>query len=214
MTKIDIVEDNKYLTRSIIIATGSNPRHLDVKGYQEYWGKGISTCAVCDGSLPCYRNVPIAVIGGGDSACEFALHLSKTASKVYLIHRGEKLSKASSIMVSKVTNNNKIEIIYNTFIISINGNEKHISSITTNNGEINVGGLFVAIGHIPNTSFLKDLVLLDEFGHIIVNDRKQANLPGIYAAGDVEDHLYKQAITAAASGCIAALEIENYLNRL
>ena len=211
---ITVETDNKkYQAKAVIICTGSNPKHLSVVGYDKFWNHGISSCAVCDGALPCYRNVPIAVVGGGNSACEFALTLSRTAKLVYLIHRGTTLSKASNIMREKVLKNPKIIPIYNTFITEIGGQD-HIEWIQTNNERLVVSGLFVAIGHLPNTDFLKgSLVALDHLGHIIVNQKKETTVQGIYAAGDVEDKIYKQAITAAGSGCIAALEVEQYLER-
>lgn len=205
-----------YKTKAVIVATGSTPIRLYVPGYDKFWHKGISTCAVCDGGLPCYRNVPIAVVGGGDSACEEALHLSHTASKVFLIHRRDKL-RASKIMQDRVFKNPKIEIIWNSEIEEIVG-DAHIEILKIKNNhlgtntELKIRGLFVALGHTPNSKFISDLVALDEGGYIITNEKKEVVGPkGIWAVGDVQDPHYRQAITAAASGCIAALEVERWL---
>lgn len=209
-------KERTYHTRTVIISTGSTPNRLYIPGYDNFWHKGISTCAVCDGGLPCYRNVPLAVVGGGDSACEEALHLSHTASKVYLIHRRNYL-RASKIMIDRVLSNPKIFPIWNNEVIEIKGKDNLDRLIlkNTSNGEINeleVRGLFVAIGHTPNSQFVKDLVELDKSGFIITNERKETNIKGIWAAGDVQDPHYRQAITAAGSGCIAALEVERFLH--
>ena len=209
-------KERTYHTRTVIISTGSTPNRLYIPGYDNFWHKGISTCAVCDGGLPCYRNVPLAVVGGGDSACEEALHLSHTASKVYLIHRRNYL-RASKIMIDRVLSNPKIFPIWNNEVIEIKGKDNLDRLIlkNTSNGEINeleVRGLFVAIGHTPNSQFVKDFVELDKSGFIITNERKETNIKGIWAAGDVQDPHYRQAITAAGSGCIAALEVERFLH--
>lgn len=223
--KVDLLDDatfdvftatKRFNTKSIIVATGSTPNRLYVPGYDKFWHKGISTCAVCDGSLPVYRNVPIAVVGGGDSACEEALHLAHTASNVYLIHRRDKL-RASKIMIDRVFKNPKIQLIWNTEVVEIFG-EKHVESLKLKDvldssiRELPVKGLFVAIGHIPNSAFLSNLVELDSAGYIKTNEKKETSLKGIWAVGDVQDPHYKQAITAAASGCIAALEVERWLS--
>jgi thioredoxin reductase (NADPH) len=212
-------DSNTYITKSIIIATGSTPKKLYVPGYDTFWNKGISTCAVCDGSLPCFRNVPIAVVGGGDSACEEALHLSHTASIVYLIHRRDTL-RASKIMIDRVLSNKKIIPIWNSEVIEIIGNkniEKLLLKTSVNNSvnisELQVKGLFVAIGHTPNSDIVKNIVELDDVGYIKTNDKKETSVKGIWSIGDVQDPLYKQAITAAGSGCIAALEIEKWLRQ-
>ncbi len=205
-----------YKTRAIIIATGSTPIRLYIPGYDKFWHNGISTCAVCDGGLPCYKNVSIAVVGGGDSACEEALHLAHTASKVFLIHRRDKL-RASKIMQDRVIKNTKIEIIWNTEIIEIIG-ESHIETLKLKNviyntiSELHVRGLFVALGHKPNSDFISNIVNTDSHGYIITNEKKETSQIGIWAVGDVQDPHYKQAITASASGCIAGLEVERWLN--
>ena len=210
----------EYHTKAVIISTGSTPNRLYVPGYDTFWHKGISTCAVCDGGLPCYRNVPIAVVGGGDSACEEALHLSHTASKVYLIHRRDTL-RASMIMIDRVLKNPKIVPIWNNEVVEIKGGdhiEKLVLKSTASNDvsatitELEIRGLFVAIGHVPNSQFVKDLIETDKSGYIITNERKETNVEGIWAAGDVQDPHYRQAITAAGSGCMAALNVEKWLH--
>jgi thioredoxin reductase (NADPH) len=211
-----ITNNTFYFTKTILIATGSTPNKLDIPGYDNFWHKGISTCAVCDGGLPVYRNVPLVVVGGGDSACEEALHLTHTASHIYLIHRRDKL-KASKIMQDRVFNNPKIEIIWNTEIIKIEGDNFVERIIIKNNQNdeiktINARGVFVAIGHKPNSQIVKNIVELDENGYIITDKKMKTSCEGIWAAGDVQDSSYRQAITAAGSGCIAALEIERFFN--
>ena len=206
---------NIYKTRSIIISTGSTPNRLYVPGYDKFWHKGISTCAICDGGLPCYRNVPVAVVGGGDSACEEALHLTHTASKVYLIHRRDTL-RASKIMIDRVMKNEKIVFVWNSEVTEIVG-EKHVETliISNSNGEtsnLEVRGLFVAIGHVPNSKFVSSFIETDSSGYIKTNEKMETNIRGIWAAGDVRDPHYRQAITAAGSGCVAALEVERWLH--
>jgi thioredoxin reductase (NADPH) len=207
----------EYHTKAVIISTGSTPSRLYVPGYDTFWHKGISTCAICDGGLPCYRNVPITVVGGGDSACEEALHLSHTASIVYLIHRRDTL-RASKIMVDRVLKNPKIVPIWNNEVVEIRGGE-HVEKLILKNivseeviTELEVTGLFVAIGHVPNSQFVKGLVETDKSGYIITNERKETNVEGIWAAGDVQDPHYRQAITAAGSGCMVALNVEKWLH--
>lgn len=206
-----------YRTKAIIISTGSTPKSLDIPGYKQYWHHGISTCAVCDGALPCFRKVPIAVVGGGDSACEEALHLSHTASIVYLIHRGDKL-RASDIMQQRVFKNKKIVPIWNTQVLEVTGEGRVERLLLTNTKEqstynLEVKGLFVAIGHTPNSDFVKGLVELDSNGYIKTTPKGETNVPGIWAAGDVQDPHYRQAVTAAGSGCVTALEVERWLHK-
>lgn len=205
----------KYKTRSIIIATGSTPNRLYIPGYDTFWHKGISTCAICDGGLSCYRNVPIAVVGGGDSACEEALHLSHTASVVYLIHRRDTL-RASKIMIDRVLKNAKIVPIWNSEVIEVRGNknveELILKNTDTELSNLEVRGLFVAIGHTPNSKFVSSFIDIDTAGYIKTDRKMQTNVEGIWAIGDVQDPFYRQAITAAGSGCIAALEVERWLH--
>lgn len=209
-------KENVYQTKAILIATGSNPKHLAVPGYTEFWQKGISSCAVCDGSLPVFRKVPIAVVGGGDTACEEALHLAHTASKVYLIHRRDKL-RASSVMTNRVLQHPKIEMIWDTEVVEISGDTSVkillLENVLTKEIQsLEVRGLFVAIGHTPNTKFVKDLIDLDNEGRIITDETYRTNVEGIWAAGDCQDrNNWRQAITSAGSGCAASLEIGRWL---
>jgi thioredoxin reductase (NADPH) len=210
-----ITDKAVYQTKAIIIATGSTPNRLYVPGYDKYWHNGVSTCAVCDGGLPCFRNVPIAVVGGGDSACEEALYLSHTASNVYLIHRRDTL-RASKIMIDRVLKNEKITPIWNSEVVEILGDKKIQelvlkNTLTGEKSSLKVKGLFVAIGHTPNSKFVQCLVDLDETGYIKTNEKKETSVKGIWAVGDVQDPHYRQAITASASGCISALEVERWL---
>jgi thioredoxin reductase (NADPH) len=209
-------KEHDYKCKSIIIATGSTPKRLYIPGYDTFWQKGISTCAVCDGGLPCFRKKPLAVVGGGDSACEEALHLAHTASHVYLIHRRATL-RASQIMTRRVLSHPKITMIWNSEVGEIKGEEDVETLIlnhlqTKQTSELKVNGLFVAIGHTPNTEFLKGIVELDNEGYIVTARDMKTNIEGIWAAGDVQDHKYRQAITAAGSGCTAALEVERWLS--
>lgn len=204
-----------YDTKTIIIATGATAKKLGIINEDLYWNNGISACAVCDGALPIFRNQPLAVVGGGDTACEEALFLSRFASKVHMLIRTDKM-KASHIMRNKVLNNTKIEILYNTKVISADGINNKLNSINVikddTTYDIEVAGLFYAIGHEPNTKFLNGLLETDKVGYLTTNNTC-TSIPGIFACGDVQDKIYRQAITAAGSGCIAALEVEKYLTK-
>ncbi|PJZ70115.1 thioredoxin-disulfide reductase [Leptospira perolatii] len=202
---------------AVIIATGATAKRMNVIGEDQYWQKGISACAVCDGALPIYRNKDLAVIGGGDSAVEEASHLTKFATKVYLIHRRDQL-RASKIMANRAETHPKIEILWNTVVEEAKGNGNQLSSLMIKNinndsqKELAVGGLFYAIGHKPNTDIFVGQLELDETGYIkTVPGTTRTNIEGVYAAGDVQDRIYRQAVTAAGSGCMAALEAERWL---
>jgi len=210
-------DETKVEAESVIIATGATAKRMNIKGEHDYWQRGISACAVCDGALPIYRNKPLAVIGGGDSAIEEASHLTKFGSKVYLIHRREKL-RASQIMQKRALQNPKIEILWNSEVLEAKGGAGGLSSILINDTvtnlkkDLDVGGLFYAIGHKPNTEIFQGILNLDEQGYIItIPGTTKTNIPGIFASGDVQDKNYRQAITAAGSGCMAALEAERWL---
>ncbi|NBU98778.1 MAG: thioredoxin-disulfide reductase [Spirochaetia bacterium] len=210
-------DESKVEAESVIIATGATAKRMNIKGEHDYWQRGISACAVCDGALPIYRNKELAVIGGGDSAIEEANHLTKFGSKVYLIHRRNKL-RASMIMQNRAMNNSKIEIIWNASVEEAKGGAGGLNAIvlkdTVNHSlrEITVGGLFYAIGHKPNTDIFQGILTLDDQGYIVTNPgTTKTNIPGVFAAGDVQDKIYRQAITAAGSGCMAALEAERWL---
>jgi thioredoxin reductase (NADPH) len=210
--------NNTIQTRSVIIATGANAKRLTgVKGDDRLWMKGVSACAVCDGAAPIFRNQELLVVGGGDSACEEAMFLTKYGKKVYLVHRRDKF-RASKIMLERVLKNPKIEIVYNHVVEEIYGDVKvegvKLQSVETQAiKDIPVKGVFYGIGHEPNTQFLNGIIELDETGYIVneVGGTK-TSVPGIFGAGDVCDKRYKQAVTAAAMGCMAALDVEKYLS--
>ncbi len=204
-------------TRTLIVATGASARYLNLPGERQLVGHGLTACATCDGAF--YRNVPVCVIGGGDSAAEEALFLTRFASKVYLIHRRDAL-RASVIMAQRVQNHPKIETIWDTvvseYITDATGEMRGVrlkNLKTSVDSELEVACVFVAIGHQPNTAAFKDILASDENGYLIQTKGTRTNIPGIFAAGDVADHVYRQAITAAGQGCAAALEAEKYLSR-
>jgi thioredoxin reductase (NADPH) len=207
----------EYQAKTVIVATGAAPRHLGLPNEKELIGRGLTSCATCDGAF--YRDVPVCVIGGGDSACEEADFLTRFASKVYLIHRRDEL-RASKIMADRVLANPKIEPVWNStvseYLTNDKGEMRAVMLQSTVDGaekELAVDCVFVAIGHVPNSSFLGDLVDLDENGYILQIPGKTATkTAGLYAAGDVADHYYRQAITAAGQGCASALEAERYLS--
>ena len=204
-----------FESKTVIVATGATPRHLGLPNEKELIGHGLTSCATCDGSF--YRDVPVCVIGGGDSACEEATFLTRFASKVYLIHRRDEL-RASQIMADRALANEKIEFIWDSSVEAINGESK-VESLDIRNlktGEINtldVNGIFIAIGSDPRTDLVKDTLELNpEDGTITVQEPSTAtNIPGVFAAGDVVDGKYRQAITAAGMGAKAAIDVEDYL---
>ncbi|CAG8740289.1 13420_t:CDS:2, partial [Acaulospora morrowiae] len=203
---------------SIIIATGAAAKRLNLPGEETYWQKGISACAVCDGAVPIFRNKPLAVIGGGDSAAEEALFLTKYGSHVFVLVRRDKL-RASKVMAKRLLSNSKVTVLWNTVPVECKGNGKLLNSIVTRNtktdeiGELAINGLFYAIGHAPATQLVKGQVDLDEDGYVITKpDTTYTNIEGVFAAGDVKDKKYRQAITSAGSGCMAALECERWLS--
>mgnify|MGYP001283198754 FL=1 len=208
--------DKEYESETVIVATGAAPRHLGLEGEQKLIGHGLTSCATCDGAF--YRDVPVAVIGGGDSACEEATFLTRFASKVYLIHRRDEL-RASKIMADRALENEKIEPVWDSQVTEYLTDEdgemravKVLNLKTDEEKELDLKCVFVAIGHVPNAQFLDGLVDTDENGYIIqVPGCTKTNVEGLFAAGDVADHVYRQAITAAGDGCKAALEAERYL---
>jgi len=204
----------EYEADAVIIATGASPRKLGAKGEQEFSAKGVSYCATCDG--PFFKNQELVVAGGGDSAMEEAIFLTKFAKNVHIIHRKDKL-RASKIMQDRAFENNKIRFHWNSVIEEIKGsgkvNQITIRDITTNRQEtMDVGGLFVAIGHEPNTKLFKGQIELDDQGYIVLKNHTHTNIEGVFAAGDVHDHRYRQAITAAGFGCMAAIDVDKYLS--
>lgn len=210
------------LATSIVLATGATARRLDIPGARdgEYWQRGVSACAVCDGAAPIFRDQVLAVIGGGDSAMEEATFLTKFASKVLVVHRRDTL-RASKIMQTRAQKNPKIEFLYSHVVEEVKGDDKLMRSITVRDlkadatRDIPCGGLFFAIGHEPNVKFLNGQVKLDEQNYVITEpDSTLTSVPGVFAAGDVQDKKWRQAVTAAGTGCMAALEVESYLEAL
>lgn len=212
-------EKTHHKALAVIIATGATANRLDIPGTRngELWQRGVSACAVCDGPLPLFRNRHLFVIGGGDSAMEEALHLSKFASKVSIIHRRDKL-RASQAMQKAVFANPKIEILWNSIMTRVNGNNTVESVVIENIKTKQVtthqaAGVFFGVGHTPNTAFLNGQLKLDSKGYIQVKPgSSETSIPYVYAAGDVKDSVYRQAITAAGSGCVAAIDAEHALN--
>lgn len=210
--KTDVLAD------SLIIATGATAKRLEVPGTRdgEFWQKGVTACAVCDGAMPIFREKDLYVIGGGDTAIEEALFLTKYGRRVYIVHRRDQL-RASKIMVDHAMENPKIEIVWNHILTKVEG-EEVVKSITLqdvqtkNLSKRNAGGVFFAIGHQPNTAFLEGQLETDHHGYLIVKPRStHTNIEGVFATGDVQDPIYRQAITAAGSGCMAALDAERWL---
>lgn len=215
-----IVKGKKFSCEAdaIIISTGATAKRLDIPGSRdgEFWQKGVTACAVCDGAMPIFRNKPLYVIGGGDSAIEEGTFLTKFASRVYIVHRRDKL-RASKIMQERALNHPKVEILWDSVVIAVEG-DNVVRSVTVENlktGKIEkreAGGLFFAIGHQPNTAFLQKQIEIHDNDYIkVVPGTCQTSIKGVFAAGDVQDHVYRQAITAAGSGCMAALEAERWL---
>jgi thioredoxin reductase (NADPH) len=204
---------------TVIVATGAKANYLGLPSEDAYKNRGVSACAVCDGALPRFRNKPLAVIGGGDSAVEEASYLSKFASRVYLVHRRDEL-RASKIMAQRALTNPKIELVWNHGLEEVLGNdEKGVTGVrlkSTLDGsahEREATGVFLAIGHTPNTTFLKGQLELTSKGYVKLTTpfRTNTSVPGVFAAGDVTDDYYRQAITSAGTGCMAALDAERYL---
>ena len=216
---VRIKADDEWLeTQALIVASGASARWLGLEDEQKLVGHGLTSCATCDGAF--YKNVPVCVVGGGDSAAEEALFLTRFASKVYLIHRRDKL-RASKIMADRVVANKKIEPIWNTVVTKYIPNDKgEMSAVmlrdvqTGKERELEVACVFVAIGHDPNTKAYKGKLETDPDGYLIARHLVESKHPGVFIAGDVADRVYKQAVTAAGSGCAAAMEAERYLSEL
>ena len=203
-----------YQARSIIISTGATAKYLGLDDETKYAGSGVSACATCDGFF--YRGKDVAVVGGGDTAAEEATYLSKLCNKVYLLVRKEEM-RASKAMQDRVANTHNLEVLYNHELIGLEGNNvvekaKIINNITNEEKELIVDGVFIAIGHKPNTELFQGKLDMDETGYLITQDRSyKTNVADVFAAGDVQDSVYRQAITAAGSGCAAALDAERYV---
>ncbi|GHT25186.1 thioredoxin reductase [Planctomycetales bacterium] len=213
-------QGNVYETKTVIIATGARANYLSLPSEQRFKNQGVSACATCDGALPRFRNKPLAVIGGGDAAVEEAEHLTKTASKVYLVHRRDKL-RASKIVADRIFKNPKIEFVWNRIPKEILGNDQDgVTGIMLQStaGEpdlqLGISGVFVSIGRTPNTDFLKGQLELSPSGSVIRTKpfRTDTSVPGVFVAGDAADDYYRQAIAAAGAGCMAALDAERFLN--
>lgn len=213
-------QGKEYQTHALIIATGATAKRLDIPGARdgELWQKGVSACAVCDGAMPLFRNKKLFVIGGGDTAVEEALFLTKYAQRVYLVHRRDKL-RASSIMAERLLNHPKIEVIWNKELIEVHG-ANIVEAVTLKDtlsqeaSKHEASGVFFAIGHTPNTKFLNNQLQLHPTGYIqTMLGTTKTNIEGVFACGDVQDAIYRQAVTAAGSGCMAALDAERWLTQ-
>ena len=207
---------NSYEFKSVIISSGASAKWLDIKGEKELQGHGVSACATCDGFF--FKEKEVIVVGGGDSAMEEALFLTKFATKVYIVHRRDSF-RASKIMQDRVLDNDKIEVLWNKEVTEIHGSEsvESVSLADTKDGsssEVNIDGVFMAIGHTPNVDFLDGLVELDEKGYVKTGftTETSTSVPGVFAAGDVADSIYRQAVTAAGTGCQAAIDAERWLD--
>lgn len=222
VTKVDLSSrpfkvyqgDQSYLTKSLIVATGASAKYLGIPSEKKFFNKGVSACATCDGAF--FKGVPVAVVGGGDTAMEEATFLTRFASKVYLIHRRE-VFRASKFMLERARKNPKIEMILNTAVEEVQGDQfvnalllKDVNNGTTK--KLEVGGLFIAIGHKPNNDLFVGKLDMDPTGYIKTKPHSSyTNIEGVFACGDVQDHIYRQAITAAGSGCMAAIDCERWL---
>ena len=218
-----IGDDTEYTCDSLIIATGASAKYLGLESEKQYLGKGVSACATCDGFF--YKNQEVIVIGGGNTAVEEALYLSNIASKVTLIHRRDKL-RAEAMLVDKLNQKikeGKIDVIWNAVLASVNGDENLVTGVSLNKTDsdeivnINCSGVFIAIGHQPNTGIFKEYLDMHDNGYIKVMGGSNGNststsISGVFAAGDVSDSIYRQAITSAGSGCMAALDAEKFLD--
>ncbi len=208
-----IGRSGEYQALSVILANGASPKTLGIPGEQELWGRGVSFCATCDGAF--FRDVPIAVVGGGDSAIQEALFLTRFGSKVIVIHRRDEL-RAGATLRDRAFANDKIEFLWDTVVTEIKG-EAEVEALRVRNvksgdeSDISIGGVFVYVGHYPNTELLKGKVALDEDGYVVSDRRMHTSVPGVFVAGEAQDHYFRQAVTAAGEGCQAALEAEKYV---
>ena len=211
--KIILTDGEEIITKTVIIATGATAKYLGIESEQRLIGRGVSACATCDGAF--YRDVPVVVIGGGDTACEEAIFLTKFASKVTIIHRRDEF-RASKIMADRALENDKIEVKWNSVVEEVLDDEMGVvgvrikNNLTNEISEIECKGYFSAIGHKPNTDVFLKYLKTDDVGYLIA-DGVKTSISGIYAAGDVADNVYRQAVTAAGTGCAAALEAEKYI---
>jgi thioredoxin reductase (NADPH) len=212
-----VVDGGPVQTETLIIATGAGHRHLGLDSEHLLENKGVTYCATCDGALPIFRNKPLVVVGGGDSACEEALYLTRFGSIVYLIHRRDSL-RASQIMAERVLAHEKIKPVWDSVVTDImDVSQGKVTGVRLKNvktgaeSALDCAGVFVAIGHVPNTTVFKGMIDMDEQGYILRRSGAETNVPGVFVAGDCSDRVYRQAITAAGMGCAAAIEAERYL---
>ena len=215
--KLILSSGEEILAETVIIATGATAQYLGLESEAKLMGRGVSACATCDGAF--FRNVPVAVIGGGDTAMEEALFLARLASKVTVVHRRDEL-RASKIMAQRALGHEKIDFVWDSVVEEVLGVDAgevkglKLKNLKTNETRVlDVAGMFVGIGHKPNTAPFKGVIDMDEVGYIVAN-KTRTNVIGVYAAGDVQDAVYRQAVTAAGTGCMAALEAERYLESL
>jgi thioredoxin reductase (NADPH) len=211
------VDGDKVETKTLIIATGASHRHLGLEGEHLLEKKGVTYCATCDGAWPIFRNQPLVVVGGGDSACEEALFLTRFGSQIHLVHRRDSL-RASKIMAGRVLAHPKIKPVWDSVVTEIlDPKQNKVTAVRLQNIKTKAetllpcAGVFVAVGHVPNTHLFKGVLHMDESGYIIPKKGAATNIPGVFVAGDCADRVYRQAITAAGSGCAAAIEAERYL---
>jgi thioredoxin reductase (NADPH) len=212
-----VVEGETITAQTVIIATGASHRHLGSPGEHELENKGVTYCATCDGALPVFRNQPLVVVGGGDSACEEALYLTRFGSEVFLVHRRDSL-RASRIMTERTLANPKIKPVWDSVVTEVlevaQGKVTGVKLKNLKTGAETVqpcAGVFIAIGHLPNTKLFSPPITTDENGFVVPQQGTMTNVPGVFVAGDCADHVYRQAITAAGSGCAAAIDAERFL---
>jgi thioredoxin reductase (NADPH) len=211
------VDGEPLQAETLIIASGASHRHLGLESEEKLEKKGVTYCATCDGALPMFRDRPLVVVGGGDSACEEATYLTRFASVVYLVHRRDSL-RASKIMADRTLAHSKIKPVWDSVVTEVLDVKQdkvtgvRLKSIKTGKESVlDCAGLFVAIGHIPNTQIFKGILDMDENGYITRKRGSETNVPGVFVAGDCSDHVYRQAVTAAGMGCAAAIDAERYL---
>jgi thioredoxin reductase (NADPH) len=214
------VDGENVRTETVIIATGASHRHLEVPGEHLLENKGVTYCATCDGALPIFRNKDLVVVGGGDSACEEALYLTRFGSTIHLVHRRDTL-RASKVMSDRVMANSKIRPVWDSIVTEVLDVKQdkvtgvRLKNVKTNEEKVlDCSGVFVAVGHIPNTTLFKGALELDPAGYIIPKKGAATSIPGVFVAGDCSDRVYRQAVTAAGMGCAAAIEAERYLESL
>lgn len=214
------VDGDPVLAQTIIIASGAGHRHLGLESEHKLEKKGVTYCATCDGALPMFRNQPVVVVGGGDSACEEAMFLTRFASVVYLIHRRDQL-RASKIMADRTLANPKIKPVWDSVVTDIlDVKQDKVTAVKVRNlksnaeSELACAGVFIAVGHVPNTQVFKGAVAMDENGYVTPQRGSETTVPGVFVAGDCADHVYRQAITAAGMGCMAAIDAERYLAKV